>query len=451
MLETETQKVTYQVSGMHCPACELYIEKQVGKLPGVTGVAASNRRGCVTILCTGEVPAPARLNKLLARGGYTVADTPVVDEAPSGAGALPTVLLVAGAAAFWLLLDRLGVTSLVNVSDRSTLPAFFALGIVAGLSSCAALVGGIILSMSAQWLSLYTPGDSTSRKLEPHLLFNAGRVASFGLLGAVLGLVGQRLQLSLGAGAFVVVAVSLLMIVLGLQMLGVGPFRHFRLALPRSFTARLADEGNFSGRYMPALMGAATFFLPCGFTLTAQSVALLSGSPLQGGLIMLAFVLGTTPMLLGIGFSSIKLQEHRVFSEWFPRAAGALVLLFALFNINSQFNVLGIHTPWDAAPRPAAPAVSPEERLVPTLVDGVQVIKMNASSSAYTPNYFKVKAGMPVRWEITDKGTSACTNAVVAPSFFSGEIRLTPGTTSVKQFTPATVRAGTEDAGARGE
>jgi len=41
-----------------------------------------------------------------------------------------------------------------------------------------------------------------------------------------------------------------------------------------------------------------------------------------------------------------------------------------------------------------------------------------------------------VRWEIKDIGTSGCTNAVISRSLFDGPINLTPGQTSIKEFTP---------------
>ena len=69
---------------------------------------------------------------------------------------------------------------------------------------------------------------------------------------------------------------------------------------------------------------------------------------------------------------------------------------------------------------------------------------MDASASGYSPETFTIKANLPVRWEITDRGTSGCTNAVIARSLFSGPINLVPGTTSVKEFrapsTPGTYR-----------
>ena len=76
-----------------------------------------------------------------------------------------------------------------------------------------------------------------------------------------------------------------------------------------------------------------------------------------------------------------------------------------------------------------------EEGFTP-IVNGKQILKMEASSSGYSPNYFKVKAGILVRWEIKDIGTSGCTNAVISRSLFDGPINLTPGQTSIKEFTP---------------
>ena len=224
-----------------------------------------------------------------------------------------------------VLMQKAGISKLVTVDSRSALPAFLLLGLVAGFSSCAALVGGIVLSMSKQWGELYSPDDPLQKRLEPHLLFNSGRLISYAGLGAVLALIGGTLRITPSISAVLVIAISLIMIVLGLQMLGVRFLRRFQFSMPRSVTRYVADESHFKGRYMPFLLGALTFFLPCGFTITAQSFALLSGKPLQGSLIMLFFALGTLPMLLLIGFSSVKFLEKPRLAASFLKVAGILV------------------------------------------------------------------------------------------------------------------------------
>jgi len=239
-----------------------------------------------------------------------------------------------------------------------------------------------------------------------------------------------------------------LMILLALQMLGVRFLQHLRFAAPKRMTRFIADENHFKGRYMPFALGALTFFLPCGFAITAQGFALLSGQPLQGGLIMLMFALGTLPMLLIIAFSSVKFLEKPRTAATFLKVAGVLVLFLAIFNINNQLVVLNAPNlgdllgPTRTATRnvePSASAKTPAaagQTTAPAVPAGKQVIRMEASAAGYSPDSFTVKAGQPVVWEVKDTGTSGCTNAVISSGLFDGQISLTPGTTSTKEFTP---------------
>jgi plastocyanin domain-containing protein len=75
---------------------------------------------------------------------------------------------------------------------------------------------------------------------------------------------------------------------------------------------------------------------------------------------------------------------------------------------------------------------------LPPIVDGKQVIKMVASGNGDDPNYFKVKAGVPVRWEITGGNSLGCNGAIISTNLFSDAVDLTPGQVSVKEFTPQT-------------
>jgi len=434
------------VKGMHCASCEVVIEKKLLNLRGVKSVDAHADKGEVLVEYVQEKPKADQLSSLFRKEGYVFSDDPFPGDEEKISGKnnslfnnfLVALTFIVG----FLFLNRLGISGLVNVSSSSSLPTFFALGILAGISSCAALVGGVVLSMSKQWLSIYSRNNSTVEKLQPHFMFNLGRIVSYALLGALLGIIGSQLQISLKFTSMLIVGISVMMVFLGLQMLGIKYFRKFQLALPKSATRYIANESNFKGKYMPFVMGALTFFLPCGFTITAQGLALLSGNPIQGALIMLAFVLGTAPTLLLIGLSSVKLSRKPHLAYRFSQVAGFLVLFFALFNINSQLNVLGYTSFSDLISKKNASISTGSntggtiDNELPAVVNGKQLIKMNASSSGYSPNYFKVAAGIPVRWEITDVGTSGCTNAVISQGLFSGQIPLTPGQTSIKEFTP---------------
>ena len=441
-----TKEHIYKVEGMHCASCEILIEKKLLEIQNIKSVDAAADKGQVVVEFEGDRPNPHRLNRIFDEEHYTFFDkskdfnkAKTVENSGAKKGANPT-LVAFNIAIFiiiaFLILQKMGISDFLSLTSTSSLMAFFGFGLLAGISSCAALVGGMVLSMSKQWQSLYSEDQSTSKKLQPHIMFNTGRVVSYVALGGVLGIIGSRLQISPQFTAFLIVAISFLMIALGLQMLGVKAFRKFQITAPKTATRYIANENNFQGKYMPFLMGAATFFLPCGFTITAQSLALLSGNAFQGALIMGAFALGTVPTLLFIGLSSVKFSSKPHLAERFSKVAGFLVLFFALFNISSQMNVLGFTGFSNLFLQNQTQNVVDEKDL-PLIVDGKQVIKMIAYSSKDSPNYFKVRAGVPVRWEITaDSSAGGCNSSIISSGLFSGAIDLTPGQVSIKEFTP---------------
>jgi uncharacterized protein len=432
----------YKVQGMHCASCEILIEKKLLELPNIKSVDASTAKGEIVIEYEGDRPNPERLNKIFKEENYKFSDSALPESSEkTGLGKRVNPTLVAFDIAIFiiiafLVLDKIGVANFLSLNSTSSLFTFFGFGLLAGVSSCAALVGGIVLSMSKQWQNLYSEDQSTSKKLQPHIMFNTGRVISYAVLGGVLGMIGSRLQISPKFTAFLVVAISILMIALGLQMLGVKALRKFQITAPKSATRYIANENNFQGKYMPFIMGAATFFLPCGFTITAQSLALISGNAFSGALIMGAFALGTVPALFFIGLSSVKFSSKPHLAERFSKVAGFLVLFFALFNISNQMTVLGFTGINSNQNQSQVSNVKQND--LPPIVDGKQVIKMTASGSGDSPNYFKVKAGIPIKWEITAGNSLGCNGAIISNNLFDGAINLTPGQISIKEFTPET-------------
>lgn len=439
----------YFVEGMHCASCELLIENKLLEKENIKSVEVSQKDKSVLIEFTGDAPNPNKLNKLFKKDGYTFFDSkdqskpkaePFFQVTKDGEiiwnfsrmlkllPALTVVTIVFGA---FLKFSSSGIAAL-SVNAESSLLAFVAFGVIAGFSTCSALVGGIVLSMSKQWAELYQTSNNLTEKLQPQILFNLGRLVSYALIGFLLGSLGNVFQISISFSALITIFVSLLMVVLSLQMLGVEWANKFQPKLPKVLTRNLADQRNFSGRLMPALMGAGTVLLPCGFTITTQGIALLSGDPVRGALIMLAFALGTAPILLFIGLSSLMFNKRPHITRFFSQVAGLLIILFSLFNINAAFNVLG----W---PNFSAYFINSKQDATftnPTLAGEKQIIEMSATAGGYDPDYIKVKVGQPVEWRITDNGASGCTNAVIAKDFFDGEIRLSPGQTSTKTFTP---------------
>lgn len=460
------QTRVFHVRGMHCPNCELLVERKLSHRKGVQSVAASLATGEVRLECDGAVPTVDELNRLFAADGYTFSERPGAWSQPVRERLAAVAVAVVGIALF-LGLSRLGLGSLADVRSAASLPAMLTLGLLAGVSSCAALAGGIVLSLAKQWARAYPGQGSARQRVEPAVLFSCGRLASYAGFGALLGGIGASLRLSPGLSSGIGVLASLIMITLALQMLGARLPRWLQVRAPRRLALLSLREPGSLRFLMPFAAGAATLLLPCGFTLTAEGLAILAASPLQGALTMGAFALGTVPMLFAIGLASTQLIATPRLSAHFQRVAAILVMFFALYNLNAQANALGLPSLSDVSlsharppagtvglaglglptgqaqvfsslPTPAAGAASTgqSDLSLPPVVGGVQVLKMDASASGYTPSHLIVRAGIPVRWEIRDTGTSGCTNSLVARGLFPGRVDLQPGSTTVKEFTP---------------
>lgn len=451
----------YYIKGIHCASCEIFIEKELSSNQKVRSFKLFSGKGEVEIDFDGE-PALliGELNRLFSGQGYIFSDKPFEQDIQGNKrNYLVAFSIALPIIAVFLFLNKTGASSL-SLTVGSSLFVFFVFGVVASLSSCAALVGGIVLSMSKKWHAQFGEADSFVGKIKPHLLFNLGRIIAFVLLGALLGAIGNKLQISLSVTSIFVILVSLLMVLFGLQMLGINLLSKLGFTTPKFIKKYIIEEEGKGSQKTPFILGAITVFLPCGFTITVQGIALLSGSALAGALAMLVFVLGTTPILLAIGISSVKFYENPSLAARFSGVAGILVLFFALFNINAQLNVLGypsfsdinivsekksknvsskVETKNSSTKSTSQKAESLKNKETNTveIVDGKQVIKMQASSKGYSPSSFEVKVGIPARWEITDIGTSGCTNAVIAKGLFEGEISLMPGKTVIKEFTPS--------------
>jgi len=440
----------FYIRGMHCPSCEVLIEKKLLEIEGIKSADAQLALGQVAIEYEKEIPSTQLLNQLFRKHNYTFYHQPLTFDGdktdPLKSQTLSIVILATIFIAIFILLNKFVFSGFGSVNSNSSLAVIWLFGALAGVSTCAALVGGIVLSMSKQWQSAHLSSDSFSKKLAPHLMFNFGRLISFAILGAVLGALGSQFNISIKFSSWLVILVSLVMLATGLQMLGVKIMQKFQITAPRFLIRFIADEKNFQGRWMPMALGALTFLLPCGFTLTAEGLALISGNSLSGALIMLAFSLGTFLSLIAIGVSSVKFLDHPRKAEIFLKVAGVLILFFVAFNINSQLNVLGVKSLSDIklpSVKTKTIGIKSDQPAKDTKTENnngdngknIQIIKMEASSRGYSPDSFTIKAGAPVRWEITDTGTSGCTNAVISPNLFKDVIQLTPGETAVKKFT----------------
>ncbi|MBM3138052.1 MAG: hypothetical protein FJZ98_07675, partial [Chloroflexi bacterium] len=337
-------KKTYIVSGMHCSACEINIERVIKKIKGVKSVKATLRDSKLTIQAEADrdLPSPFQLNSYLKKYGYEI--LPETGKRPRSQSNIQDYFLVGVSfvafAAIFLLIGGSKFLSGIYVSPESNVASFFGFGLAAGISSCAALVGGLLLTVQNHWLN--HSETRTGSKYLPFILFNASRIITYAFLGGLLGLLGSTIKFSITGSAVLTIVISVFMVLVGMQMLGVKWLQGISLNPFRRIFNRGYETGNSTSALYPLSMGIITFFVPCGFTIIAQTQAIGSGSFRMGFLSLGAFALGTLPMLALISFTSVKLHSNPRFSRAFQLFTGLLVVFFAIFTINGQAGVLGM-------------------------------------------------------------------------------------------------------------
>lgn len=334
------QTHTFHVNGLHCQSCVLLTESELKELKGVTRAKTSLKEH--TIEVTGEFGEKTReqvmheLGNVLAHHGYSLTDekpTRVVKWAEF-AYAMPIALLFV---AVFVLLQKLGIVNLINTADV-TFGTAFVVGLIASVSTCMAVVGGIVLSLSANYAK---EGD----KIRPQAMFHIGRLVSFFVLGGVIGVLGSVFQFGATGMLILGLVVALVLLVLGVNLLDVLPWaKKLQLTLPNGLGRRVHALKNVNHVLTPFAVGVVTFFLPCGFTQSMQIYALTTGNFLKGGFTMFFFALGTLPVLALLSFSSLGIHK-KAQSGIFFKTAGLIVIFFAVFNLATTLAGAGLIDP----------------------------------------------------------------------------------------------------------
>lgn len=394
-----------RIKGMTCHSCEVIIERRLKRIPGVAKVEVQHDTGECKIYS--HPNTTLHLNDIrqnIADKGYTCELWS--EDATSGTKKwrdLGVMLLIIFA--LYKILNAFGLFSLANSVDSSfSYGAVFVIGLVAATSTCIAVVGGLVLSVSSKYNEAHTSATRW-QKFRPHLLFNLGRLISYFVLGGVIGLIGNAITPSPRFTGLLTVGISLVMILLGIDILKLFKTKKFMPRMPKWFSHKLHDLSEKDKPWVPMLLGGLTFFLPCGFTQSMQLYALTTGSFWKGALTMFVFALGTLPALLGVGMMS-SFSKGKA-ASYFLKFSGALVLILGLYNLNNGLNLAGFSIQSAAASDPTAQV---------DVVGGKQVINMAVNGLKYAPASFTIQKGVPVEWHIDGSKAAGCARVITIPS-----------------------------------
>ncbi len=331
------KKYKFHVTGTHCASCKILIEDILKEQDFIKNVYVNLKNEVVHLEANDEKTSEEILkilNEKLKPNGYKLLVEKTIEEKKSDNvfwQALPIgmVFLV-----LFFMLQKSGILNL-GIGGQTTPATSFIIGIIASLSSCLAIVGGLILSLSAK-----VAQDENGSTKKPFILFHLGRLFGFSLLGGILGLIGKAIGINFIFSAILGLVASLVMIMLGLNLVGV--FTKHKITLPTNIFSLFRKVEHAT--WAPVVIGVGTFFLPCGFTLSMQVASLSSGSFMSGLLIMSAFALGTLPVLslLSFGSASFSRGKH---APLFFKSAGVIVIGLGLFALLAGLAGLGIIKP----------------------------------------------------------------------------------------------------------
>jgi sulfite exporter TauE/SafE len=208
------------------------------------------------------------------------------------------------------------------------LAAMAALGLASGVH-CAGMCGGIVTAFSL--------AKRDRAATFPRLaLFNAGRISSYALGGAIAGAIGALGWYATGAQAALSVVASVVLALVGMHLAGLrGPMlllERFGVPLWRRIQPIAVSFSSKQDIVSAYAAGLAWGWLPCGLVYGALSAAAFAGSPAEGAAAMLAFGLGTAPWLLAAGAAAARLRA------WMGRkpvrlTIGGTVLGFGLWGL----------------------------------------------------------------------------------------------------------------------
>ena len=331
---------TFHVTGTHCASCKILIEDVLSEQDFIQKPEEDLKKETVEIETDSE-KTPEELAELLTSkvkpNGYTLSVEKITEEKKSDDVIWKAIPIGLVFLVLFFILQKSGILNL-GIGGKTTPVTSFIIGLIASVSTCLAIVGGLVLSLSAK-ISQDNVSDTKT-----FILFHIGRLISFALLGGLLGVLGNAIGINFTFTAILGLIASIVMLMLGLNLVGV--FTRNKVALPSGIfqkvfsVFRKIEHKTFT----PLVIGFGTFFLPCGFTQSMQVVALSSGSFISSALIMFAFALGTLPMLSFLSFGSASFA-HGKHAPLFFKSAGVIVVGLGMFAFLTGLVGLGIINP----------------------------------------------------------------------------------------------------------
>lgn len=478
MESSEIKAVRLKIGGMTCINCQKKIERGLLSHSGVKEAKVSWEKGEAEVTYDEKAISLKEICSEVERLGYRIHNGSLAFRIGQA------LFFAAVIALIFFILQKTGVMNLLVPSSLASSKMGYGLLFVTGLLTsvhCLAMCGGINASQSLMHLAkidgetgatgkgksnLIDGKKNLKRTLEiltAPLFYNLGRVLSYSLIGMVLGTLGFFLSsasstnptIPLNLQGSLKIIAGFFMLLAGLSLLDFFPFlRKFSPRLPSFLSDRIASAQ--AKHAAPFIVGFLNGFMPCGPLQAMWLIALASANPLWGALSMLAFSLGTVPLMLFFG-SALSLLGKK-YRAIVMKAGSVLVIVMALSILSQGFALGGWtsssgsrktvtkETSSPVSEKTVTKAVSSpsSEKSAPTenknaksnieMKDGKQIVKSRLNPYRYP--FITVKKGIPVHWEIEadENSLNGCNYRMIFQDF-GFQYQMGYGT-NVIEFTP---------------
>lgn len=292
----------------------------------------------------------------------------------------------------------------------------FLTGLTTGGLSCFAVQGGLIAGTLAN--------QSKSQQKKSLLMFLLAKFIAHFILGTMLGLIGSAFILSPKTQGIMQIISGIIILLMALKISEVHPiFRKFILTPPKFVYKLIRNESKNINFFTPIIIGLLTVLIPCGITQGIMLLSVSSGSFWYGGLILGAFILGTTPVFYILGIASEKILSFK------PLKIFAVAIMFYLgFSAINSGQILrgSVHT-WQN---------------YKTVIFGSEVAKaiqtnitIDVKNNGYSASTNTLKINVPVKLILKTNKTAGCSRAFTIPEYNISKILPTTGT-EIIEFTP---------------
>jgi sulfite exporter TauE/SafE len=312
------------------------------------------------------------------------------------------------------------------------LPALFVSMFLLGLATsvhCVGMCGPMVVTYAAKGAE----DGPWFRKLAPNLAYQSAKILSYVIVGVLLGAIGSAFDLD-GLRPWVMFVAGGFMIVLGLSMTGRVPWAARLTPRPPKFLiaaltslrrkSKADDANGDSSLVTPISFGLLTGLMPCAPLQGAEIAAAATGSVLLGGTAMLAFGLGTMPLMLLFGTTASLIPK-----DWKHRlnvVLAVVVVLFGLVFINRAAMLVGSPVTFESMKTALiGTGARAGSAKFAAASDGVVEVPLAIVNTEYVPASVVIPANRTVRLVLDRKEDAACSDRLVIKQL-GVDVALTP-------------------------